>query len=234
MTSETYVPRRYVELENPYGHKGHRHHHHRRSGGCGCLSWWCCCCFFGCCRWIFCTILIIIILLVGICVGLYFLLKPKIPSYDIENIDINSFEMRNDNKVYLDVVVIVKAENPNSDIGLNYLENEFGVMYEESQLCSGQLTPFVQAVKNTTTVNVELKGENQFSHELRSQFMQDQKKGKIPLLITVRLPIRLVFYDFIHLKKFVVSVNCSLVIDKVQPHTKPNILEKDYTYDIDL
>nr|KYP53407.1 hypothetical protein KK1_024789 [Cajanus cajan] len=62
--------------------------------------------------------------------------------------------------------------------------------------------------------------------------MEDQKEEKIPLLVVVRLPIRLVINDFIHLRKFVVHVNCSLVIDKVQPNKRPNILKKDFTYGI--
>jgi hypothetical protein len=40
--------------------------------------------------------------------------------------------------------------------------------------------------------------------------MQDQKLGHMPLPIVVKVPIRLVIDDFIHLRKFVVYVNYSI------------------------
>ncbi|TKY48849.1 YLS9 protein [Spatholobus suberectus] len=230
MTSEAYGPPRYVTLENQdHGHKARRH---RGSSGCGCLS--CCCCCCSCCRCCIFMILFIIIVLVGIVVGLYCLLKPNIPSYNFESIDIKSFDIQKENKVYTDMVIAVKAENPNEDVGLDYLKNEVGVMYKGSQLCSGQIPPFLQPGKNTTTINVELKGQAEFGPQMQSQLMQDQKEGKIPLLITVKLPIRLVIHDLVHLRKFVVSVNCSVVIDKVEANKRPNILEKYFTYGVEF
>ncbi|XP_029129604.1 NDR1/HIN1-like protein 6 [Cajanus cajan] len=226
MTPETYV----LKNQSPfYGHKPARRSH-RSSGGCGCLSL--CCCCFGWCRCCLCIILFIIILLVALALCFYYLLKPNIPSYDFESIDVVAFELRKENKVYTDVVVIVKADNPNKNIWLDYLENNIGVIYSGSKLCSGQIPPFLQPGNNITTVKAELKGESQLSSEIESQFMEDQKEEKIPLLVVVRLPIRLVINDFIHLRKFVVHVNCSLVIDKVQPNKRPNILKKDFTYGI--
>uniref|UniRef100_A0A0R0HK67 Late embryogenesis abundant protein LEA-2 subgroup domain-containing protein n=1 Tax=Glycine max TaxID=3847 RepID=A0A0R0HK67_SOYBN len=131
--------------------------------------------------------------------------------------------LRKENKVYSDVVIVVKADNQNEDIGLDYLDNEVGIMYLGSQLSSGQIPPFLQPGKNTTKVNVELKGENEFG-----------EKGKIPLLITVKLPIRLVIKDLIHLRKVVVNVNCSVVIDKLEANKSPKILDKVFTYGIDF
>ncbi|KAL2331719.1 hypothetical protein Fmac_019300 [Flemingia macrophylla] len=172
--------------------------------------------------------------MVAIALCFYYLLKPHVPTYDFESIDINAFEMRQGNKLYSDVVVIVKATNPNENIWLDYLENEVGVMYSGSQVCKGKIPPFLQPGKNTTMVKAELKGETQFSSEMESQFLEDQKDLTIPFLVVVRLPIRLLINDVIHLRKFVVNVNCSLVIDKVQPKERPNILHKDFTYAIDF
>ncbi|KAK7401969.1 hypothetical protein VNO78_13876 [Psophocarpus tetragonolobus] len=229
MTSEAYVPKKYESLENPFANKKPSRHHHS-SSGCGCFR--ICCCFCSCCRCCICIILVIIILLVGIGLALYYLVKPNVPSYDIEDIDVKSFDVRKENNVYSNVMVVVKAQNPNQDIGLDYLENEVGIMYSGSILSSGQIPPFLQPGKNTTMINVELKGENKFDVEMENQFIKDSKEEKIPLLIIVKLPIRLVIKDFIHLRKFVVNVNCSLVIDKLEANTKPNILEKDFTYGI--
>lgn len=166
--------------------------------------------------------------------ALYYLIKPIVPSYDFERIEINSFEMRKDDMLYSDIVVVVKAENPNEDIGMEYLENEIRVIYSGAQLCSGEIPPFLQPGKNITNINVELKGETKFSAQRQNRFMEDQHVGKIPLLVTVKLPIRFVIKDFIHLHKIVANVNCSLLIDKLEPNSKPSILDKDFTYGIDF
>lgn len=240
MTSEAYgPPKGYVSIEKqeyggyprPYGYNPRR----RRGsfGLCGCLKCLCCCCG-SCCRCCIYMILFIIIVLVAICVALYYLIKPIVPSYDFERIEINSFEMRKDDMLYSDIVVVVKAENPNEDIGMEYLENEIRVIYSGAQLCSGEIPPFLQPGKNITNINVELKGETKFSAQRQNRFMEDQHVGKIPLLVTVKLPIRFVIKDFIHLHKIVANVNCSLLIDKLEPNSKPSILDKDFTYGIDF
>ncbi|KAH1222572.1 NDR1/HIN1-like protein 13 [Glycine max] len=197
MTSEAYVPKRYESLENPFAHKL-RKRSHQGSGLCGCLR--CCCCCFSICHCCICIIFILIILLVGIGLALFYLVKR------------NSFDIRKESKVYSDVVIVVKADNQNEDIGLDYLDNEVGIMYLGSQLSSGQIPPFLQPGKNTTKVNVELKGENEF----------------------VKLPIRLAIKDLIHLRKVVVNVNCSVVIDKLEANKSPKISDKVFTYGIEF
>lgn len=72
-----------------------------------------------------------------------------------------------------------------------------------------------------------LKEYSYFGPEMQNQLLQDQQVGHIPLLIVVKVPTRLVTDGFIHLRKFVVNVNCSLVIDQMQPNKRPNkILNK--------
>ncbi|KAL5132229.1 NDR1/HIN1-like protein 6 [Glycine soja] len=85
----------------------------------------------------------------------------------IDNEKLMSTMPLKESKVYSDVVIVVKADNQNEDIGLDYLDNEVGIMYLGSQLSSGQIPPFLQPGKNTTKVNVELKGENEFGVEMQ-------------------------------------------------------------------
>ncbi|XP_061337599.1 NDR1/HIN1-like protein 6 [Gastrolobium bilobum] len=241
MTSEVYVPKGYVSLENqsyrgppPYGRKV-PYHSNRGSRGCGCGLLRCCCYCLSCFRCCFCCIFIFILILVAIVVGLYYLVKPTIPTYNVENLDVKAFDIRKDNKLYTEIAVVVKAENPNKDIGLDYGENNaVSLIYSGSELCWGKMPPFLQPGKNTTMVNVVLKGESDFGPEKQNQFMQDQKNGNIPVLITVKVPIRLVIDDFIHMRKFVVNVNCTVVIDQLQPNIRPNIKKKDFTYGIEF
>ncbi|KAK7324728.1 hypothetical protein VNO77_28527 [Canavalia gladiata] len=244
MSSDPYAHQRYVSLQNQgyvsgpppygYGRKPPRYHHHSGSGClCGCLKFFCCC-FYSCCRCCICAFFIFILILVIIIMVLYYLLKPDIPSYNIQGIDINTFDLKIDNKLFSNISIVVKADNPNEGIGLNYLDNEVRLLYSGSQLCSGAFPPFLQPERNVTTFNVTLKGESEFGPEMQQHLMQEQDKGTIHLLIAVRLPIRLVVDDLIHLRKFVVNINCSMIIDHLEQNKKPNILRKDFIYGIEF
>lgn len=238
MTSDYYAPKRYVSLQNqqhpvPHGHyvpPRYRPHHHG-SRTCGCLR--CCCCFFGLCRCCICIILIFILLFVIIVATIYYFVKPHVPTYNVENLEIKAFDFKG-NKLLSTIAIVVKAENPNEYVGFNYLENQVSIMYSESQICSGNFPPFEQPGKNTTTINVVLNGESDFGPEIQQDLLQDQKMGHIPLLIMVKVPVRLVVDDFIHLSRFVVHLNCSLVIDQLQPNKKPTILKKEFSYGMDF
>jgi len=72
---------------------------------------------------------------------------------------------------------------------------------------------------------VTLKGDSDFGPEMKNQPIQNQKLGDIPLLLVVKVPIRLVIDNFIHLRKFVVNVNCSLDIDQLRPNKRPKSLK---------
>ena len=172
--------------------------------------------------------------MLAILASLYYLVKPYVPTYNIENLEVKAFEIRNDSKVYSEIAVVVKTENPNEGVGLDYGENNVTIIYSGSQLSSGNFSPFLQPGKNTTMINVVLKGERQIGQKEQKDFMEDQKAGKIPLLITAKIPVRLVIRDFIKLRKFTVDVNCSIVIDHLEQNKKPNILKKDFTYEIDF
>ncbi|XP_019429630.1 PREDICTED: uncharacterized protein LOC109337170 [Lupinus angustifolius] len=165
---------------------------------------------------------------VTIILAFYYLLRPHVPTYNIDYLNLTTFDIHDDNKLYSEVGLIVNAENQNEIIGLEHDgENRITIMYSGSQLCSGNFTPFLQPGKNTTKINVVLKGQVGFDQEMQQDLMQHNKEGNIPLLIMVKAPIRLVIDEFIHLKKFVVNVNCSLVVDHLQPHQNPKILKKD-------
>lgn len=221
MSPDYYVPKKYVSLNDQKRH----HHSNRGKKKCGCLRW-CCCCI--------CSIILIIIMLVAIGTALYYFLEPKVPTYNVENLEIKAFDLQSGDKLHAGINVVLKAVNPNQNIALDYLNNDVKMIYSGSTLCSGKFPPIKQPGHATTNLNVTLKGDIDFGSELQSQLFQDQKIGRIPLLIMVKVPIKLVIVDFIHLRKFFVDVNCSMVIDQLLPGKRPNILKKDVTYDIHL
>ncbi|XP_058776862.1 NDR1/HIN1-like protein 6 [Vicia villosa] len=156
------------------------------------------------------------------------------PTYNVENLDVNNFDLQKSNNLHTDINVVMKAVNPNADIGLDYLQNEVSISYSGTKISVGKFQPFLQKGKETTIFNVTLKGDSDFDPILQNKLLLDQNLGHIPLLIMVKVPVRIVIDDLIHLRKFVVDVNCSLVIDQLKQNKKPNILKKDFTYDIHM
>ncbi|KEH39103.1 hypothetical protein MtrunA17_Chr2g0324111 [Medicago truncatula] len=220
MANEFYVPKKYDSLNDRRGY-----HSHRGKKKCGFLR--CCCCCI-------CTLfLILIIIILAIALTVYFL-DPKVPTYNIDNLDIKDFNIKNGIKLHTNINVVLKATNPNKYIALDYLSNEVSMAYSGSILSSGHFPPTLQHGHATTNLNVILKGDADFGPTMQLQLLKDQKMGYIPLLIMVKVPIQLVIADFFHLKKFVVRVNCSMVIDSLEPNKKPKILKKVLTYDFHL
>jgi len=220
MANEFYVPKKNESLNDRRGYNSHR-----GKKKCGFLR--CCCCCI-------CTIfLILIIIILAIALTVYFL-DPKVPTYNVENLDVKDFDLHDGNKLRTSINVVLKATNPNQYIALDYLDNKVGMQYSGSTLCLGNFPPTLQHGHATTNLNVVLKGDADFGPTMQLQLLKDQKMGYIPLLILVKVPIQLVIADFIHLKKFVVRVNCSMVIDSLEPNKKPKVLKKEFAYDFHL
>ncbi|KAJ7981433.1 Late embryogenesis abundant protein, LEA-14 [Quillaja saponaria] len=164
---------------------------------------------------------------------LYVFLKPQTPSYKVDNFSVNVFDVKPDFSLFTEFLVSVKAQNPNEKIGFEYGKGSaVNVMYTGSKLCSGQIPSFFQPHKNTTEIDVVLKGKSQFGSGMQAALMENRHTGKIPLLVLVKVPVRIVLGQ-IHLSEFVVNVNCSLVVDNLVPNKKAQILSSKYEYSID-
>lgn len=224
MKPNYYTPNSYEALHD------HRRHHPLEGSGCGFLR--CCCFCLSCCRCCICCICLIIFIIVAIIIAFYYFLQPHIPTYNVENLDVIGFDLQNNNKLHTDINVVMKAVNPNAGIGLDYLENEVSISYSGTIISAGQFQPFLQKEKEITNFNVTLKGDSDFDPTMQNKLLLDQNLVHIPLLIMVKVPVRIVIDEIIHLRKVDVDVNCSLVIDQLKQNKKPNILKKDFSYDI--
>ncbi|QHN87009.1 LEA_2 domain-containing protein [Arachis hypogaea] len=99
---------------------------------------------------------------------MYFVFRPQIPMYGIDSLQVKAFEMRNDSKLYTEMAVVVRCENPNKKIGFKYGENNsVSIIYSDAELCVGKFEPFLQAAKNTVMINMTLKGERELDSKER-------------------------------------------------------------------
>jgi hypothetical protein len=134
--------------------------------------------------------------------------------------------------LFTEFAVTVKAENPNEHISFIYGEDsEIIISYTGSNLCYGKLPAFYQPRKNTTMINIALAGTSPFGSGLQAALMENRHTGRIPLLVTVYAPVNVVVGNF-KLRRIKVYVNCTLVIDNLQPNKKVGILSSKYDYSV--
>ncbi|XWS68613.1 hypothetical protein CRYUN_Cryun04dG0105500 [Craigia yunnanensis] len=200
------------------------HSHSHGSGGKCCLKCICCC---------YCFLFILILVLLGTAFFLFTVYKPQKPSYNVSQVGVKAFNIQTDLSLCAEFTVSVKADNPNDYIGFIYgKESSVSVLYIGATLCSGKLPALHQPGNNITFMNILLKGKNEFGSGLQETLLQNQKKGKIPLLITVKEPVSIVIAGF-PLRE-VIFVNCFLVVDNLSPNHKIVILSSNYAYDVGL
>ncbi|WCJ30683.1 hypothetical protein M5689_012228 [Euphorbia peplus] len=201
------------------------HNHKQRSTSFSCLRCVCCC---------FCFWLLLIIFLAAAIVILYTVLQPQIPKYNIDRFDVNAFNAQPDFSVYAEFVVLVKSDNPNLHIAINYgKDSSVVVLYKDSVLCTGKIPAFRQPQKNVTDISIVLKGKSEFGNGLQEAMTQNKNKGKVPLLVQVRAPVSLVVQD-LPLRQVTVLLNASLVVDNLAPHKKAKILSSKYAIGVEL
>ncbi|KAL0307013.1 UNVERIFIED_CONTAM: NDR1/HIN1-like protein 6 [Sesamum radiatum] len=159
----------------------------------------------------------------------YNMYKPKVPSYDIQDLRVKSFDLQPGSILNTELLVNVKADNPNSHIGFTYGDDSsIDVVYSDANLCTGKLPYFYQGHQNTTLMTIDLVGKSVLASGVQEDFAQRQKEGKIPLLVKVKVPLRIVIGNM-PLRQFKVFLNCSLVVDSLTPNKKVGVLSSNTT-----
>ncbi|MCD7471303.1 hypothetical protein HAX54_011639 [Datura stramonium] len=215
------VPPTRIIRAPPYHYGGEYYRNEKRKGGNFCVRCICCC---------YCVLFLIIIIFAGLAFYLYTYYDPKLPSYKFESLEIKEFGLQPNFTVSADVMVTLKAENPNEAIGLIYGEDSsINVTYEGSTICSGKFPAFEQGFKNTTILHIELKGKRQFGSTILESLQKNEKNGKIPFEVKVKVPVGVVFGKAV-LKEFSVLADCPITVHDLKPGKKPEIESGKPTY----
>ncbi|KAL3509412.1 hypothetical protein ACH5RR_028813 [Cinchona calisaya] len=197
----------------------------KKSGRSGCLRCICCC---------YCILFLLIFIFAALALYFYIVYQPKMPSYKVKGLDLKSFDLLPDFSLNTAFLVSVEAENPNKGIGFTYEPGSSVIVeYTDTTLCTGALPSFHQGPKNTTMIRIELKGKSEFGSGLQQALQDSESKGKIPLLVRIQVPVRIVLGDF-STRQIHVFVNCSLVVDNLAPGKKIGILSNTYKFHFQL
>ncbi|OIT01258.1 PREDICTED: uncharacterized protein LOC109230598 [Nicotiana attenuata] len=203
---------------------GEYYYEERPRGGNPCLRCICCC---------YCILFFVILVVSAITFYFYMIFQPKLPHYNVQALEIKEFGYQpHDFTLTIDIIVTIKAENPNKKIELTYGEaSSINMTYTDSTLCSGKLPAFRHGHKNTTIIQVELKGKSQFRSGQYEAMQENEKNGKIPLSVTAKVPVEVLVGET-PLKKFNVLANCSLIVNNLKPGKKADIVESKFTYSL--
>ncbi|CAL9014014.1 unnamed protein product [Prunus brigantina] len=168
----------------------------------------------------------------------FIVINPHVPEYKINDFSVKAFNLTPDFNLNAHFVITVKAENPNKQISIIYGKgSSVTLLYSGKTLCSGKVPDFTQPTKNTTMINVDLKGDlkgSDFGGSLGESLMEKMKTDKIPLTVAVRVPVNAAMGNMHVLKDPMgIYVNCSMVVNNLsQPDKKVGI--SDTKYDVDF
>ncbi|KAH6827147.1 hypothetical protein C2S53_016101 [Perilla frutescens var. hirtella] len=190
------------------------------------------CSFFkciGCC----CCCLFLIVLTLGVVITYFYAVYvPHVPLYEIEKLEVKAFDMHPDLTLDTQILVTVRAYNPNSNIGFVYGDNgTVSLVFNQTDvLCSGKPPNFMQGHNNVTMIKVDLAGKSKFGPGLQAAYDENQKSQKpVPLLVTVEMPMRVVI-EHVPLREFRVFVNSSLMVDNLAPNKTIKIVSSDTVF----
>nr|WIW57604.1 late embryogenesis abundant protein LEA34 [Pinus tabuliformis] len=191
----------------------------------------CCCCL----AWIFCP-LILLIVLIAIAAGVFYIVfRPQIPKYSLNGISVQRFNISQDLRLSSDLIVTVRAQNPNKKIGIFYDDgNRLAVLYSGRVISSGVIPAFYQAPRKTTLVRIKMTASRvPFSAALKSALDTDQTKGSVPLYVEMDEPVRLKFGS-LKTPKVTIQLRCKLTVNQLTAKRKVRIQEQSCSIRIKL
>lgn len=161
-------------------------------------------------------LIIVLVLSVGILAAIvYFGFDPKIPKYSVDGMRITRFVLDNDSSLYAQFNVNITARNPNSKIGIYYRSgSKLSVSYMGTHLCEGSLPVFYQGHKNTTLLDVALTGQTRDATGLMNSLRAQQQTGSVPLVLRVKVPVRIKLGN-LKLPKWKPVVRCRLTVNSL-------------------
>ncbi|CAN6574451.1 unnamed protein product [Malus baccata var. baccata] len=210
---------------NPPRFNGQYRPNGRRKNSCLRCYCWCCCCIF--------VTLVVIIAAVAISLVI---INPRKPKYSISDFSVKAFNLTPDYSLHAQFVVTVKAENPNKRISIVYGKGStVQLKYSGMKLCTGVVPHFRQPTRNTTLMNVDLRGDlkgSDFKGPIGESLMQKIKSGRIPVAVSVRVPVNVGLGAYNVLPDPIgIYVDASMVVNNLsQPDKKVQISDPKYHF----
>lgn len=197
-----------------------------------------------CCRCLCWSLGILAFLLALLAVSaaiFYLVVKPRSPNYSVDAISVSGLNLTAANaaastaslKVSPEFDVTVRADNPNDKIGIYYEpKSSVEIYYDDVLLCNGSVPSFYQPSNNVTVFETALKGSDVvLTSTVKNSLLQAQSQGKVPLLLTVRAPVK-IKVGSVKSWTITVKVDCDITVDSLTANAK--IFSKDCHYGVKI
>ncbi|KAH9603924.1 hypothetical protein KSS87_018008 [Heliosperma pusillum] len=182
-----------------------------------------------CCRSCICytiSTILLLILLLGITFGiLYLIYRPKLPTYTIDGIHVKGVNLTATKVTETTITpvfnVTVKTNNPNGKISIYYEQGSKINIYRDGvNFCDGKLPAFHQPPKSVTVFSTDLSGSGiVLSKSAREKLLNEQKNGKIPLEMDVKVPVRIKLGS-VKFWTMTVKVKCDVTVNELTVKAK--------------
>eukprot|EP01018_Ginkgo_biloba_P003947 Gb_13977 [translate_table: standard] len=175
-----------------------------------------------CCLW-FTIILVVLILLLGIAAFvLWFIYRPHTPKFSVETVQITRFNVTKNSHLNSEVILQIKARNPNKKITFFYDQTSVKVSSNDVDLVDGSFPGFFHGRKNTTILKTDLKTQNLALEASDAKTLKsDQSKGKISLDVHMDTHLRFKMGKW-KSHKIRIKVNCNGVSAPISNTKKPS------------
>ncbi|KAL0288607.1 UNVERIFIED_CONTAM: NDR1/HIN1-like protein 13 [Sesamum calycinum] len=175
------------------------------------LMWSCCrrCCCFTLC------LLVFLVIAAAVSAGvLYLVFRFKSPKYTVTHLAIKGMNLTSAAPISPGFDVTIRAENPNSKVGIYYLkDSSVNVFYNDVKLSSGVLPAFYQPRKNVTVLQTALTGSDVvLGGTVKTALSNAQNQGRIPFVVKTKAPVK-IEVGSVKTWEITVKVKCDVVVD---------------------
>ncbi|XP_074285555.1 NDR1/HIN1-like protein 13 [Silene latifolia] len=172
------------------------------------------------------SIILLLIILLGITFGiLYLIYRPKIPTYTINGIQIKGVNLTAAKVTATTITpvfnITVKTDNRNGKISIYYEQGSKINIYRDGvNFCDGELPAFYQPPKSVTVFSTELSGSGiVLSKSALEKLLNQQKNGKVPLEMDVKVPVRIKLGS-VKFWTMTVKVKCDVAVNALTVKSK--------------
>lgn len=164
---------------------------------------------------------------------LYFVFRFKSPKYTVTKLAITGMNLTSAAPISPGFDVTIRAENPNSKVGIYYLKGSaVNVLYNDVRLSNGVLPVFYQPRKNVTVLQTPLSGSGVvLGGAVKTALRNANDEGRVPLVVRTKVPVK-IKVGSVKTWEITVKVKCDVVVDAL--NERANIVSKDCDYSVRL
>ncbi|KAF3327251.1 Protein YLS9 [Carex littledalei] len=163
-----------------------------------------------------CLLILTIIVIMTI---VYFIYRPKAPTYALTALTISGFEPLSSSALTPlspSITASLQTGNPNKRISILYQTGgSVSAYYDTVHLCQGEWPAFRQPPRNVTVFKMDLTGSGVLLTSVdRSAILKDVDVNKVPLTVKAKVPVKIKF-GMVTSWPILVRLSCDVIVDSL-------------------